>query len=290
SPAREFLPATGTVLALHEPEGPGWRLDSGLVEGQQIGGQYDPMLAKAIGFGATRDEAIDRLDALLAETVVLGVDTNIDELRSVLADPEVRAGRLDTGLLDRRGTPPAAEPDDTDLAIAAALAEHARPRDSGPWRRDGWRAGGVAIASIPVVELGEHRYRVGAHTVWAARDASSLWLRRDRTLELPTPTRAERIATMLAGIERASGPVSPELRTLMPGTVVAVSAADGEHVEAGDTIVTVEAMKMEHALTAPVAGIVRIDVAVGDLVKRDQVVAVIISHEPGLADIPGVTA
>jgi acetyl-CoA/propionyl-CoA carboxylase biotin carboxyl carrier protein len=59
----------------------------------------------------------------------------------------------------------------------------------------------------------------------------------------------------------------------MPGTVVAVAVADGDHVEAGDTVVAVEAMKMEHALTAPVAGVVRIDVAVGDLVKRDQVVA-----------------
>lgn len=114
SPSRGFLPATGTVLALHEPTGRGWRVDSGLVEGGVVSGAYDPMLAKAIGFGADRDEAIARLDALLADTVVLGVDTNIDELRAVLADPEVRAGRLDTGLLDRRGTPAAAEPDETE--------------------------------------------------------------------------------------------------------------------------------------------------------------------------------
>ncbi|HEV7741493.1 MAG TPA: biotin carboxylase N-terminal domain-containing protein [Pseudolysinimonas sp.] len=275
SPAREFLPATGTVLALHEPEGAGWRWDSGLVEGQVIGGQFDPMLAKAIGFGATREDALARLDALLAETVVLGVDTNIDELRSVLADPDVQAGRLDTGLLDRRGIPQAAEPGERDLAVAEALAEHARPRGSGPWARDGWRAGSPATASTdPVTELGAHRYRVGGETVWAVRDASTLWLRRaGRTLEVPAPSRAERVAAMLAGLERASGPVSPELRTLMPGTVVAVPVADGDRVEAGDTIVTVEAMKMEHALTAPVAGVVRVDVAVGDLVRRDQVVA-----------------
>ena len=84
---------------------------------------------------------------------------------------------------------------------------------------------------------------------------------------------------MLAGLERESGPVSPELRTQMPGTVVAVAVADGDTVEAGDTIVTVEAMKMEHALTAPVSGTVRIEVAVGDLVRRDQVVAHIEAHE-----------
>jgi acetyl-CoA/propionyl-CoA carboxylase biotin carboxyl carrier protein len=280
SPSRGFLPATGRVLALHEPSGPNWRIDSGLVEGAEIGGGYDPMLAKAIAFGADRAEALDRLDALLAETVVLGVETNIDELRGVLADPEVRAGRLDTGLLDRRGTPAAAEPDDTDSGVAAALIANSRVRGTGPWQLDGWRAGMPATSPDPVVELGDHRYRVGGDTVWAARDTTALWLRREgRTLEIPTPTRAERVATMLAGLERASGPVSPELRTQMPGTVVAVPVADGDHVEAGDTIVAVEAMKMEHALTAPVAGVVRLNVAVGDLVRRDQVVARIEAHE-----------
>src|SRR5690606_36938824 len=84
SPTRGFLPATGRVLALHEPSGAGWRVDSGLVEGLEIGGGFDPMLSKAIGYGATRDEALARLDALLEQTVVLGVETNIDELRSVL--------------------------------------------------------------------------------------------------------------------------------------------------------------------------------------------------------------
>jgi acetyl-CoA/propionyl-CoA carboxylase biotin carboxyl carrier protein len=298
SPAREFLPATGRVLALNEPTGPGWRVDSGLVEGLIVGGQYDPMLAKAIGFGATREEALTRLDALLAETVVLGVDTNIDELRSVLADPDVRAGRLDTGLLDRRGTPAAPVASDDDLAVAHALVEHDRPRGTGPWSTDGWRAGGwraggwraggpAAASTLAVSELAPHRYRVGDEVVWAVRDASTLWLRRGaRTLELPNPSRAERVAAMLAGLERASGPVSPELRTLMPGTVVAVPVKDGDAVEAGATIVTVEAMKMEHALTAPVAGIVRVDVAVGDLVRRDQVVAVIEASDASEAPEP----
>lgn len=275
SPARGFLPATGTVLALTEPAGTGWRIDSGLVEGSVVGGQFDPMLAKAIAFGADRDEAIARLDALLAETVVLGVDTNIDELRSVLADPDVRAGRLDTGLLDRRGTPVAVEPTPDDVAVVQALQEHWRDRGTGPWTRDGWRAGRPPAASaLPVDDLGGNRYRVGTDTVTAVRDASSVWLRRDgRTLELPAPSRAERVAAMLAGLDRASGPVSPEVRTLMPGTVVSVAVADGDVVEAGTPILSVEAMKMEHALAAPVSGTVRISVAVGDLVRRDQVVA-----------------
>ncbi|MGN6501371.1 MAG: biotin/lipoyl-containing protein, partial [Pseudolysinimonas sp.] len=276
SPARGFLPATGTVLALHEPAGNGWRLDSGLVEGQMVGAGFDPMLAKAIGYGADRAEALARLDALLAETVVLGVETNIDELRSILADDAVQAGRLDTGLLDRRGTPAAIEPDDRDLAVAAALAAHDRitPGAPGPWRRDGWRAGGATPASADVTELAPHRYLIDDETLWAARDTTSRWLRRaGRTVEVPEPSRAERVAAMLAGLEREQGPLSPEVRSQMPGTVVAVAVRDGDAVEAGDTIVAVEAMKMEHALTAPVAGIVRLDVAVGDQVRRDQVVA-----------------
>jgi acetyl-CoA/propionyl-CoA carboxylase biotin carboxyl carrier protein len=274
SPARDFLPATGAVLALHEPAGEGWRVDSGLVEGMVVGGAYDPMLAKAIGFAATREEALARLDALLAQTVVLGLDTNLDELRSILADPAVQEGSLDTGLLDRRGAPPASELTERDLAVVAALREHWLDRGVGPWTRDGWRAGRPPATSTPVIDLGDHQYRVGDDTVWAVRGGGALWLRRDGyTLELPDPTRSERVASMLAGLERASGPVSPEVRTQMPGTVVAVPVKDGDIVEAGATIVTVEAMKMEHALTAPVAGVVRIDVAVGDLVRRDQVVA-----------------
>jgi acetyl-CoA/propionyl-CoA carboxylase biotin carboxyl carrier protein len=280
SPSRGFLPATGTVLALSEPAGPGWRVDSGLVAGMTIGGGYDPMLAKAIGYGADRAEAIATLDALLAETVVLGVDTNIDELRSVLADDDVRAGRLDTGLLDRRGTPDPAEPGDADLAVVAALQKHWRDPGTGPWARDGWRAGKPAAASTPVVELDAHRYRVGDETVWAARDAGSVWLRRGgRTLELPTPSREQRIAAMIAGLERAAGPASPELRTQMPGTVV-TAVADGTHVEAGDTVVSIEAMKMEHPLVAPIPGVVRIEVAVGDPVRRDQLVARIEERTP----------
>jgi acetyl-CoA/propionyl-CoA carboxylase biotin carboxyl carrier protein len=300
SPARDFLPATGTVLALHEPAGEGFRFDSGLVEGLAVGGNYDPMLAKAIAFGADRDEALARLDALLAETVVLGLDTNIDELRSVLADPDVRAGRLDTGLLDRRGAPAAPAADDDDLAVAALVLEASRDAGSGPWARDGWRANGArraarhgirtadGVRDVPTdgvaEQIGPHRYRVThagrTETVHAVSTGSSLWMRRNgRTLELETPDRAARVAEHLASIVRAEGPVSPELRSLMPGTVVSVPVADGDHVAAGDTIVTVEAMKMESPLIAPVAGIVRVSVRVGDLVRRDQVVAVIEAAE-----------
>ncbi len=310
SPARDFLPATGTVLALHEPSGEGFRIDSGLVEGLVVGGAYDPMLAKAIAFGADRDEALARLDALLAQTVVLGLDTNIDELRSMLTAPDVRAGRLDTGLLDRRGAPAATVADDSDLAVAALVLEASRDGGSGPWARDGWRANGArraarhgfrtsdGVTDVAVDgtarQTGPHEYLVThdgrTETVHAASTGASLWLRRGaRTLELETPDRAIRTAELLVSIVRAEGPVSPELRSLMPGTVVSVPVADGDRVAAGDTIVTVEAMKMESPLIAPVAGIVRVSVRVGDLVRRDQVVAVI-EEDPATYPAPKAAA
>ncbi|MBB0967657.1 acetyl-CoA carboxylase biotin carboxylase subunit, partial [Dietzia aerolata] len=100
-PAKGFLPTGGTVLGLEEPTGSGIRVDSGLRVGTVVGSDYDPMLGKVIAHGADRAEALSRLDAALAGTHVLGLRTNVDFCRFLLARPEVVAGDLDTGLLDR---------------------------------------------------------------------------------------------------------------------------------------------------------------------------------------------
>ena len=129
NPERDFLPTDGTILALEEPSGPGIRVDSGLVEGNDIVPDYDPMLSKVIAWGADRATALRRLDAALAETVILGATTNVGYLRTLLADADVRAGRIDTTLIDRRFSRLVAPDADPAELIAVALLRHLRRRN-----------------------------------------------------------------------------------------------------------------------------------------------------------------
>ncbi|MCP2031915.1 acetyl-CoA/propionyl-CoA carboxylase biotin carboxyl carrier protein [Okibacterium sp. HSC-33S16] len=323
NPERGFLPSTGRVLALVEPTGTGIRVDSGLAVGSEIGASYDPMLAKVIAWGATRAEALGRLDRALAETTIFGVRTNIEYLRLLLAEPEVQSGDLDTSLIDRRVSSLSfARPDD-ELLAAAALCVHAErsaPAAGSAWGRlDGWRLGDPRpseytftiddgrTATVSVLFSGaEASVRVNggeAHTAtlrrlddvrWAftwrsktrmlslLRTPAGVWVRRDGfSWELLLPSRAERLASRLAALARPGAAATPEVRAPMPGTVIAVPVETGSVVEAGATVVVVEAMKMEHKLLATVSGTVSVSVAPGDLVKLDQVVATL---SPGEAD------
>ncbi len=116
-----FLPATGQVLALKLPEGPGIRVDSGLVEGQMVTAAFDPMLAKLIVSGATRQQAIDRLRAALKQTVLLGCTTNVDFLERVAAHPGFAAGQVHTGFLEQEKAA-LAPPPPTDELLPVILA------------------------------------------------------------------------------------------------------------------------------------------------------------------------
>ncbi|MCB7135635.1 ATP-grasp domain-containing protein [Cellulosimicrobium marinum] len=161
STARGFLPATGTVLVYDDagagsgPDASPLRLDSGVERGSVVGGHYDPMLAKAVAWGSTRDDAVDRLDGLLARTVVLGVETNAAFLRSLLADGDVRSGRLDTGLIDRLVQ------SGEDRGRGRAV-DHPRPRSSGaPARPD---HDGATPPPHLASDLGSPSDHDGAHT------------------------------------------------------------------------------------------------------------------------------
>jgi acetyl-CoA/propionyl-CoA carboxylase biotin carboxyl carrier protein len=156
NPEAGFLPSSGTVLRLKEPAGEGIRVDSSLLSGLTIPAAYDPMLSKVIAWGADRTEALDRLDTALASSVVLGIDTNIEYLRLLIGDEDVRAARLDTTLIERKLPELAFRAvTDAELAVLAVGMLESGPQVDGgsggspasgvelpPWqRRDGFRLG-----------------------------------------------------------------------------------------------------------------------------------------------------
>ncbi len=302
-PARGFLPTGGQVLFLDEPSAPGVRVDSGLSEGGEVGGAYDPMLAKVIAHGGDRATALARLDRALGAYTLLGVGTNVAFLRSLLTDPDVVAGRLDTGLVERR--PP--EPDTTvpDDVLAAAALERTLALEvaaADPWTiPDGWRLGAPAWTTW---RIAEHEVRVRGLSADAevsidGGDPRPARARRDgRYLEVTYGGRRLRFAGVRDGdvywlgrdgrtwalketeplARRTDGPAATAgtVRSPMPGTVQVVKAAEGQEVLAGQPLVVVEAMKMEHAVTAPVDGVVsELTVRPGDQVALDQILAVI---------------
>ncbi|MCW3494427.1 biotin carboxylase N-terminal domain-containing protein [Microbacterium sp. SSM24] len=301
SPERGFLPAIGDVLVWRPAETV--RTDAAIESGSVVTADYDPMIAKVIAHGADRAEALARLDAALADTLLFGVETNIAFLRELLADEGVRAGRMDTGLIDR--LPPFSAPRPSSLTLGAAAAagapSDARDRTdaaSSLWRDgSGWRSGGPAATTTVAVETaggvvvvprpapivvagstGEDALPVhpdADEDVTLAVDAEGwTWVHADgATHRVRALSRRTAMEQRLAARDREAAASDPELRAPMPGAVVAVHAVDGAVVAAGDRIATIEAMKMEHPVVAPHGGVVRLDVAVGDQVRRDQVLA-----------------
>ena len=344
-PARGFLPTGGVVLGLRSPAGPGIRVDSGLAPGVTVTSDYDPMLAKVAAWGPDRATALRRLDAALADTAVLGVTTNVSFLRGLLSDPDVQAGRLDTGLVERiaghadREMPGAGAPgisrnfmnSEAEALAAAALARALALEPAGavvdPWAiPDGWRpgerawtkfrlshgAGADAVIEVRVRGLASSGAEVAigdgdpvraraelrpadprngksagdletdlvlayaGRTVrfaYAAADGPAglvTWLARDGfgwsvTDAAPVALRGSR-----AGI--ADGTI----RSPMPGTILAVHVSLGQAVTAGQPVLVVEAMKMEHTVTAPVDGVVaELTAKAGQQVRMDEALAVI---------------
>jgi acetyl-CoA/propionyl-CoA carboxylase biotin carboxyl carrier protein len=310
-PARGFLPTGGHVADVVEPSGPGVRVDSGVQAGTIVGSDYDPMLAKVIAHAADRAGALRRLDRALADTAVLGVVTNVDFVRFLLADDEVVAGALDTGLLDRRLEDYAAPgtPDTTFVAAAAHLwLQHWSAANSDPWSvPDGWRVGAHLPTTFRLTS-GDRTVHVGFSGTPAAGSASvedgersSLSVTLDGSVlavVLDGRRHVFRVAESDGAIWLADGHGSVSVREVaeagvrgddahagnaditspMPGAVIAVAVESGAEVAAGETIVVVEAMKMEHSLTAPVAGTVELFAAAGEQVKVDQLLARVTPH------------
>jgi acetyl-CoA/propionyl-CoA carboxylase biotin carboxyl carrier protein len=313
---------------VREPSGEGIRIDSGILEGSDVATQYDPMLAKVVAWGPDRVIALRRLHAALGETVMLGVTTNVDFLRRLLENGDVVRGDLDTGLIERE-----VETLVSDVPSRAVLALYAlswleRLTPGGPVRSawdgaPGWRLGrpgralrfalptlhgdtltvailGTASAArvrIDDVELdvhvtssddGELTFDLGGdlHRGWYVIDGRTTWV----CVNGETWPLVEEDSVRRRGGRAVA---SNEVRSPMPGTVLRVRVAQGQSVRAGEALVVVSAMKMEHVLLAPRDGTVDILVREGDSVVVDEVVVRLtpsedVHHEDALGDSTGV--
>ncbi|MCU1595904.1 MAG: accC [Frankiales bacterium] len=298
-PARGFLPTGGRVLRLNEPTGEDVRVDSALLEGTVVGSTYDPMINKVIAWGHDRASALAKLDRALAEQVVLGVSTNTAFLRQLIRHPEVQAGRLDTAFIERH-----LDELITDEVPARALAVYAlreRLATGGPdlWDQPtAWRPGKEAKLSWHLVVPGGRNVDVTLQGDFVSVDGGEAFaatgLLDGDDLLLTTGGRTTRWATAVDGadtwIGRAgsswvlheqllqlrldAGAHDGDITSPMPGSVIAVHATAGAEVKKGDPIVVVEAMKMEHTLTAPMDGTVSdLLVRVGQQVAVDELLA-----------------
>src|SRR4051812_606899 len=268
----DFFPSAGRVLAAEYPRGV--RVDAAVETGSVVGTDYDSMIAKVIAHGPDRRTALARLDRALANTAVLGLETNIGFLRTLLADERVRAGEMDTGLIGRleRPQPPLSDEEVARAAATVALAAAAERAGDDPFeRRDGWRLAGERAPSYwklsvnggePVDVVLEPQIK-GPGPFRFAGD----WIAYEGWTWHVSEATAEDVHHAHAG---------GELRAPMPGSVLLVPLAEGDDVVAGQTVVVLESMKMELSLTAPLDGkLTSLAVAVGDKVARDQVVATV---------------
>ncbi|HVL53018.1 MAG TPA: biotin carboxylase N-terminal domain-containing protein [Vitreimonas sp.] len=275
-----FLPATGRVAALSWPVGSGIRIDAGVEAGVDVGDRFDPMLAKIIAHGRDRSEALDRLTDALDHVIVLGLVTNLRFLRWLVRQPVVRDGEARIDTLDRIWPPDdwAARTAVPSAAWSTAAVVFASRRDGGVWS-GGWRVNGpptirLAVdadaqtveaadggeAELAFVEVGD--------AVHVDVDGRSVAF---RLAPSPDVDRAARAALAHA---HAGGP--SEVIAPMPGTVTVIHTVAGDSVDAGDPVVTLEAMKMEHVVAAPAPGVVaELLVGVGDQVARGQLVGTI---------------
>jgi 3-methylcrotonyl-CoA carboxylase alpha subunit len=304
-PEKGFLPSTGRLLALRFPEGDGIRVDSGVEEGGEVTPFYDPMIAKLIAHGSSREEALERLSAALANTVVAGPRSNVAFLKSLVDTEEFREGAVDTGFIERNLESLGAaerEPDAQATALGAmwllAKAESGHLGEAGdaegsarghdPWTlNDAFELAGPRLTGLPLIVDGarfEARlgYRNGEAEIGVpgAPALARAGLFEDRADLVPEVTRlADGTALVANGravlvirngrqtsvalvdpldvdLDHLEGDGDGLVKSPMHGKLVAISVSEGEAVVKGQLLAIVEAMKMEHALTAPIDGIV----------------------------------
>ena len=293
---RNFLPSTGTLHRVVWPHTV--RVDTGVETGAEISVHYDPMMAKVIAHGADRAAAVVALREALRQTEIVGVEHNVPYLRNVLAHDAFLDGTYTTGLAEDEAE--ALTPVDEPLSVlAAALALVAGVRDAGPWSTaDGFqtnlareqrfvlrrgrkrldidvtRAGDAFHVETPegtfearrVVLEDDHLHAlVGNVRLSAAvyRIGSDVFVVKDGATE------RLQLRSLDVGDFRTVASTGGKVTAPMPGNIVAVSVAVGDRIKAGQTLVVLEAMKMEHNITAPGNGKVSaLNVAVGERVEE----------------------
>ncbi|MEX6503253.1 acetyl/propionyl/methylcrotonyl-CoA carboxylase subunit alpha [Pseudomonas zhanjiangensis] len=307
-PARDFLPQTGRVLRWEPAESPGVRIDHGLIEGQVIGSFYDPMLAKLIAHGRTREEARRKLLRAVEDCVLLGINANQHFLANLLGHPAFAAGQASTAFIDEhlRDDPSLAAkpPSAAELASAAALFYQASAQASAhQGALAGWRNAGNAPWQF-LLQHGEQRFdvqlsveqsgpqprlairvsnqQIQLHLLasdghWATLERDGVRLRlaycqRDRQLWLyGRHGNLELSDVSHEPVSVGEGAGEGRVKAPMDGAIVEVLVTEGERVAKGQLLLVLEAMKMEHPLKARVDGVIRrVQVNQGDQVKNRQ--------------------
>ncbi len=303
-PATGFLPSSGEVVAYREPAGV--RIDSGIEQGTVVGTDYDPMLAKLVAAGEDRAEALARLRRALGELVVAGPTTNAAYLRALLARPEVIAGDIDTGLIERLGDEVASPAPGPELAALALITMLGEPEDDDIWSsRTGWRQQGNAWTKRTLegpggpIEVAIRAasdtwdWTVGESTGTLSFDGALLGVDGPKSADIEHFSAHQRRVSVFADgsavwvVDGDVGPVrfaaaagdadsaghgEATLEAPMPGTVVQLRVEPGATVTAGETLVVLESMKMEISIAAPRDGAVaEVLVAAGDQVDRGAV-------------------
>ncbi len=234
-PAQGFIPQAGRITSYREPKMPGLRIDSGIAEGSDVPVYYDPLLAKVIAWAETRDLAITRLSTALGQFVIEGIRTNIPFVRQILEHPAFRAGDVDTGFLDREGA-----------SLVASFV-----------------ASGFSRTSEQGVTSGSSRTSADGRPSWWDPWSGDRKARPAAATQAPARSPSRR---------RSPTDGAQSLAAPMPATVVKVLVKPGDRVAKGDTVVVLEAMKMELPLrSAGDATVKAVHCREGELVQAEAV-------------------
>jgi 3-methylcrotonyl-CoA carboxylase alpha subunit len=264
-PSHGFLPSIGPLRHLRLPDNLG-RVDTGVSQGDEVSPHYDPMIAKLIHHAPTRKEAVSGLAGMVAACQIWPVRTNAGFLAKALLDEDFGRGEVDTGMIARKGEawlPPVAPSQNALQAAArAALPKTDLP---GAWGKIGLRLNQAPAAPCLRLVCDGHSYEVEI----TPHEAGLTALPDDSGWSVSESGQTFHLAPWRP-LGDDAGPASGAIHAPMPGMVIAVDVRPGDSVEKGQKLLVLEAMKMEQALTAPFAGIVReLNVSVGQQIAAD---------------------